>query len=240
MLSLRRILQVSLAATFLAIPTATAHAQSAPAAPACEFVLGFKALHDLDPNDIGDCTDNQTFASNGDAQQHTTKGLMAWRKADNWTAFTNGYTTWINGPTGLVNRLNTGPFFPWEAQQAPAPAATAAPAPSNIPSNFDPSLIMTSVGNCVGQVIPTLKPLNTYAYVGIHVLDTGGAPIAGARVLVTADVIPGYWQMYDTDSNGNTNTAVVDTSLPKGTTVNLTVGASAGGCLVTTPASFTV
>jgi len=39
---------------------------------------------------------------------------MAWRKADNWTAFTNGYLTWINGPTGLVNRLNTDRFS-WEA-----------------------------------------------------------------------------------------------------------------------------
>ena len=86
-----------------------------PTAATCQFILGFKSLHDLDPADIGDCTENQAFASNGDAQQHTTKGLMAWRKADNWTAFTNGYTTWINGPDGLVNRLNTD-RFPWEAQ----------------------------------------------------------------------------------------------------------------------------
>ena len=87
------------------------HAQSAGG---CQFILGFKTLHDLDVNDIGDCTENQAFAPNGDAQQHTTKGLMAWRKADNWTAFTNGYMTWINGPNGLVNRLNTD-RFPWEA-----------------------------------------------------------------------------------------------------------------------------
>jgi len=107
----------------LAAPPAPALAQAAP----CQFVLGFKALHDLDTPDIGDCQDNQAFAANGDAQQHTTKGLMAWRKADNWTAFTNGYMTWINGPNGLVSRLNTD-RFPWEA---PAPsAAPAAPAAS--------------------------------------------------------------------------------------------------------------
>jgi len=81
--------------------------------PACQFVLGFKSLHDLDPTDIGDCLDNQTFTANGDAQQHTTKGLMAWRNADNWTGFTDGYRTWINGPLGLVARLNTQRYS-WE------------------------------------------------------------------------------------------------------------------------------
>jgi len=70
-------------------------AQTAPPPAGCQFVLGFKTLHDLDSADIGDCQDNQAFAANGDAQQHTAKGLMAWRKADNWTAFTNGYMTWL-------------------------------------------------------------------------------------------------------------------------------------------------
>jgi hypothetical protein len=95
--------------TWLGVSTPVARAQTA----GCQFVLGFQALHDLDPADIGDCTENQGFAANGDAQQHTNKGLMAWRKADNWTAFTNGYMTWINGPTGLVARLNTQRFT-WE------------------------------------------------------------------------------------------------------------------------------
>ena len=64
----------------------------------------------MDPGDIGNCLDNQAFAANGDAQQHTTRGLMAWRKADNWTAFTNGYQRWINSPFGLAKRLNTQRF----------------------------------------------------------------------------------------------------------------------------------
>ena len=42
---------------------------------------------------------------------------MAWRKADNWTAFTDGYRTWLNGPNGLVQRLNTM-RFEWEADYA--------------------------------------------------------------------------------------------------------------------------
>jgi plastocyanin len=119
-------------------------AQTTPAA--CQFILGFKTLHDLDPQDIGDCIDNQAFASNGDAQQHTTKGLMAWRKADNWTAFTNGYLTWINGPAGLVKRLNTGPLFPWESPtpiQPPSAPSSASPAPTSTPTGPQPSAVFT-------------------------------------------------------------------------------------------------
>ncbi|MBV9121483.1 MAG: hypothetical protein JOZ39_12305 [Chloroflexi bacterium] len=107
-------------------------------ADGCQFTLGFKDLHDAIPSIVGDCIDNQAFAPNGDAQQHTTKGLMAWRKADNWTAFTDGYRTWIRIPTGIANRLNTE-RLPGEAQQpdpqAPAPApASPAPSASSQPS----------------------------------------------------------------------------------------------------------
>src|SRR6185437_1432282 len=120
----------------LALAAALVPAQGAAQTTAgCQFVLGFKALRDLDPADIGDCTDNQTSASNGDAQQHTSKGLLAWRKADNWTAFTNGYTTWINGPDGVQSRLNTD-RFPWEAA---VPAAAPAPAPAPAPAAATPT-----------------------------------------------------------------------------------------------------
>jgi plastocyanin len=87
-------------------------------APACQFVLGFATLRALiGPQVVGDCLEDQRFAANGDAQQQTTRGLMAWRKADNWTAFTDGYRTWINGPFGLVQRLNTDRFS-WEGDVA--------------------------------------------------------------------------------------------------------------------------
>ena len=39
---------------------------------------------------------------------------MVWRKADNFTAFTDGYRTWVNGPDGLQQRLNSQRFA-WEA-----------------------------------------------------------------------------------------------------------------------------
>ena len=108
----------------VALPLLTATPALAQSAPTCQFILGFKALHDLDPTDIGVCLDNQAFAANGDAIQHTTDGLLVWRKADNWTAFTDGYRTWINGPNGLQERLNTQRFS-WEANPDGLPLADA-------------------------------------------------------------------------------------------------------------------
>ena len=85
----------------------------------CEFVLGFKTLRDLIGHDIvGECLENERYAANGNSEQHTTGGLLVWRKADNQTVFTDGYHTWINGPNGLVQRLNTERFA-WEADYAP-------------------------------------------------------------------------------------------------------------------------
>jgi uncharacterized protein YkwD len=80
----------------------------------CQFVSGFKALHELDPADVGDCLGDQAYAANGDAQQRTTRGLLVWRKADNFTAFTDGFRTWVNGPYGLQKRLNSERFA-WES-----------------------------------------------------------------------------------------------------------------------------
>ena len=79
----------------------------------CYFELGFAALHDLIPDIVGDCLDNEMHGANGDGLQHTTDGLMAWRKADNWTAFTDGANTWINGPFGISTRPNDVRFS-WE------------------------------------------------------------------------------------------------------------------------------
>src|SRR5207237_6604146 len=86
------------AAVILAAPVSI---MSAAAPVSCQYVLGFKTLHDLDPQDVGSCTNNQSFSANGDATQMTTKGMMVWRKADNFTAFTDGFRSWVNGPNGL-------------------------------------------------------------------------------------------------------------------------------------------
>ena len=83
------------------------------AAAECEFVLGFATLKTLiklseGQDKVGDCLENERFdPMRGEALQQTTGGLLVWHQADNWTAFTDGYRTWIIGPSGLQSRLNT-------------------------------------------------------------------------------------------------------------------------------------
>jgi hypothetical protein len=129
-------------ALFVARPPA-AEAQTA----ACFYTLGFQALHNMIPQVAGSCLENEWHNPyNGDGLQRTTGGLMVWRKSDNWTAFTNGYMTWINGPLGLQSRLNTERFA-WEGSLPPpaipeanqpgaggsAGGGTTAPAPTPTP-----------------------------------------------------------------------------------------------------------
>lgn len=130
------------------------HAQ----ATGCQFVLGFATLHGMIAAATGDCTQDQHFALNGDALQETTRGLMVWRKADNWTAFTDGYHTWINGPKGLQQRLNTE-RFPWEP---PPPPPRTAPAGALALPCFT-----TASGDCLHadpSVVPALTVLKTLTY----------------------------------------------------------------------------
>lgn len=98
----------------------------------CYFVLGFAALRALIPTTAGACVDDERHdPDTGDGLQHTTTGLMVWRKVDNYTAFTDGYHTWVDGRYGLETRLN-GEYLPWEAggsgagDQLVAPEATDA------------------------------------------------------------------------------------------------------------------
>jgi len=91
-----------------------------------QFKLGFKALADQIPEVVGQPLEEEHYGPNGDSLQQTTTGLMVWREADNWTAFTDGSTTWINGPYGVQSRLNSQ-RFEWE-QSTPAPTPVAAPA----------------------------------------------------------------------------------------------------------------
>ena len=140
-------------AVFLALFTAaTVHAAD------CQFVLGFKTLRGLIGHDVvGECLESEHYNAIGDSVQQTTGGLLAWRKADNWTAFTDGYRTWVNGPNGLQQRLNTE-RFEWEADYASfaTPEARPTPAPSQ---NVDPILAnayhvmrSTVIGNAIADV----------------------------------------------------------------------------------------
>src|SRR2546422_1082625 len=108
-----------LAVLLLALIPPPAAAQSS-----CRFVLGFAAIRALIGADkVGDCAENEHHKpENGDAIQQTTGGLLVWRKADNWTAFTDGARTWIDGPYGLQSRAN-GDCLWWETCPGrPAPA----------------------------------------------------------------------------------------------------------------------
>ena len=96
-------------ALFLLLPTSVSAAE-------CQFVLGFATLRDLIGHEtVGACLENEHYNEIGDSLQQTTGGLLVWRKADNWTAFTDGYRTWIRGPNGLEQRLNAE-RLPWEIE----------------------------------------------------------------------------------------------------------------------------
>jgi hypothetical protein len=97
-----------------AAPAAMPAAMPAPASGSCGFVLGFATLRARVGAAAGECIENERFNPvNGNAEQQTTGGLFVWRKADNWTAFTDGFRTWVNGPFGVQQRLNSQRFS-WE------------------------------------------------------------------------------------------------------------------------------
>ena len=133
-----RVAALFLAAALLPIAPAQAQPQAHPdarpaAQAACGFVLGFATLRTLiaarEGRDVvGACLENEHFhPANGNAEQRTTGGLLVWRKADNWTAFTDGFRTWVNGPSGLQQRLNSQ-RFPWEADAGAPGTTTLGPA----------------------------------------------------------------------------------------------------------------
>lgn len=75
--------------------------------------VGFQAIARMIPAVVGKAISPEIPRPNGDVIQQTESGLMAWRKADNWTAFTDGSRTWVNGPVGLQERGNKERFG-WE------------------------------------------------------------------------------------------------------------------------------
>ena len=121
---------------------AVAAAPSAEAQTAgCQFALGFQALHDALPDTVGPCTDNATYLANGDAEQRTANGLLRWIKADNLSKFSDGHTTWIDAPVGVVNRMNAERFT-WESPTSSVAAAT-------ISRSVDPASIVLRLSDPV-------------------------------------------------------------------------------------------
>ena len=59
----------------------TLQASSVSSAPACEFSFGFKTIHDLIPDIVGACVEQEHHnPETGDTVQHTTRGLLVWQK----------------------------------------------------------------------------------------------------------------------------------------------------------------
>ena len=111
-LSIAWVLAAALIALLLAL--AGGGGRTAAAAADCKFVLGFKALHAMIPDTVGACLENeQHHPGKGVTLQRTKNGLLVWQKASNHTAFTDGHRTWVSGPLGLQQRLNTE-RFDWE------------------------------------------------------------------------------------------------------------------------------
>jgi len=96
---------------------------------------------------------------NGNAEQRTSGGLLVWRKVDNFTAFTDGGTSWINGPNGWQSRPNSERFS-WEkdpVQPASGPAAPGAPPSGSLPSAPAPTATQRTTSNPPASA-PTATP----------------------------------------------------------------------------------
>lgn len=102
----------------LASPGASRPARATPEAASCALMPAFESMREQIGGEIvGACTDQPTVRENGDAQQPTTKGLFAFRRNESWVAFTDGHRTWVKGPNGVQQRLNSE-RFPWESTSA--------------------------------------------------------------------------------------------------------------------------
>ena len=131
----------------------------------CELKLGFRALASRSPRSSAPAWRTSTSTPpTATAEQRTTAhhgqgGLLVWRKADNWTAFTDGYWTWVNGPNGVQRRLNTE-RFDWEApaaaQENAAPGVDSPGGAATAPSarwarHYDPEKKLRPPGRVDGR-----------------------------------------------------------------------------------------
>ena len=158
--------------------TSTASAQ-----PACTFLLGFAILHDLIPDVVGECVDDEYHdPQTGDALQQTTNGLLVWRKSDNWTAFTNGSQSWVNGPLGLQQRQNDQRFW-WEANPDGL-AIIPTPLPGERCHTAGLSLSLAGTDAGAGNLVGTFLFTNNldvdctfFGYAGAQLLDDASNPV---------------------------------------------------------------
>lgn len=157
-------------------------AAPALAAPACHVQLGFATLRDLLPVQVGQCLDNAAYDASGNAVQHTTNGLLVWRKAENLTAYTDGEHTWVSGPYGIQERRNSQ-RFQWEANTAGLPVVGGAAPPSSVPATIRivPATDVSSAG-LTALPDPTLLDVDGAAGVLAWVRNDAAAPLQAQLV----------------------------------------------------------
>ncbi|MDO8689075.1 MAG: glycoside hydrolase family 2 TIM barrel-domain containing protein [Dehalococcoidia bacterium] len=90
----------------------------------CQITLGFAVLRDMvdqaeGADMVGTCLEDVRYDADGNAMQITSNGLLGWSGSANWTGFTDGETTWVNGPNGLEKRSNDEQLQ-WE-EEYPSP-----------------------------------------------------------------------------------------------------------------------
>ncbi len=149
----------------------------------CQFILGFAVLDALIPQQVGQCLENETHnPMNGDGLQRTTNGLMVWRKADNFTAFTNGFQTWVNGPFGLQTRLNDQRLF-WEMNPQQLPIVPP-PVAGDQCHTAGLSLSVQGIDAGAGNFFATFAftnntgvPCTMFGFVGAQLLDAQNNPL---------------------------------------------------------------
>jgi len=159
------------------LPVSSARAEN------CQFVLGFATLHGLIPGIVGQCLENEHHnPANGDGLQQTTNGLLVWRKADNFTAFTNGSQSWVNGPFGIQTRLNSQRFF-WEQNPDHLPIVPPT-APRERCHTAGLSLTAGATDAGAGNFVTTFiftnnlaVPCTFFGFVGAQRLDAQGNPL---------------------------------------------------------------
>jgi hypothetical protein len=152
----------------------------------CHFVLGFDSLRDLVGADtVGDCLeDEHVDPASGNVEQQTSGGLLVWRRTDGVTVFTDGGTSWINGPLGLQTRPNTerfswekdpvqsadGPSAPsiedsWGLPREPtatrAPARIGPPAPIVAPARIGPPAPIAAPASTPPERMVSTRPTST-------------------------------------------------------------------------------
>src|SRR5207253_4197506 len=155
----------------------------------------------------GGCLENEHHnPDNGDALQQTTGGLLVWRKTDNFTAFTDGYWSWVNGPKGLQRRLNSE-RFDWEGGGQAAAAAPAAPATAEADcGRASAALTLDRRGTTPDGAIELggavtnrcREPVDVFVEI-VARAQAGGAgsqPIVDAPTVVVANVPPGATQPF--------------------------------------------